>query len=207
MLLAFEFACRDSCFRLGDGETAVTRRKIYLLPLGFRNAPLLDRISAAVEKAFDLPAGRLQSVPLPEYAYNESRGQYHSPTILKSLAVRVSGDALRLLAVTEADLYVPQLSFVFGEAAVDGRVCIISLYRLRPEFYGRPPDELLFVERAAKEAIHELGHTFGLRHCPDQRCVMYFSNSIRDTDRKSAEFCAESAEHLEFQLDALKAAV
>ena len=178
----------------------MTRNKVYLLPLGFEDASLMDEIAAAVERSFGLPADRLPSLQVPQYAYNEGRGQYHSTAILKGLEARLPGDALRLLAIADVDLYVPQLNFVFGEAAVDGRVCVISLYRLHLEFYGRPPDRRLFTERAVKEAIHELGHTFGLRHCRNPRCVMYFSNSIADTDRKSAEFCDECAEKLGLRL-------
>ena len=176
---------------------------IYLLPLGDQHVPLLDAISKAVDGAFGLPASRLPPAPVPEYAYNETRGQYHSTTILKALAAHVPKDALRLLAIANVDLYVPDLNFVFGEAAVDGRVCVISLYRLRPEFHGEPTDEPLFTERAVKEAVHELGHTFGLRHCPDPHCVMHFSNSIRDTDRKSSEFCEETSKRLRSKLGAL----
>lgn len=184
----------------------MTPYKIYLLPLGFEDAALLDSISSAVEHAFGHPVDRLPAAPIPEYAFNESRGQYHSTSILKSLSRVVSRDALRLLGITDVDIYVPQLNYVFGEAAVDGQVGLISLYRLRPEFYGKPPDNRLFTERAVKEAVHEQGHTFGLRHCKDPHCVMFFSNSIEDTDRKSAEFCRECAERLASKLRMLKAA-
>ncbi|MFQ6038426.1 MAG: hypothetical protein ACE5LV_07400 [Candidatus Aminicenantales bacterium] len=86
-------------------------------------------------------------------------------------------------------MYVPQLNFVFGEAELEGHFDVISLIRLRQSFYGLPENRGLFLERAVKEAVHELGHTFGLRHCPDPRCVMHFSNSLLDTDRKEASFC------------------
>ena len=70
-----------------------------------------------------------------------------------------------------------------------GREAVIALPRLRQSFYGLPDDEKLFLARAVKEAVHELGHTYGLGHCPDARCVMHFSNSLRDTDFKSHRFC------------------
>jgi archaemetzincin len=182
------------------------RRKIYLLPMGTDDIALLGRISSAVEQAFDLPAEHLSVVPVPSFACDPRRRQYNSTSILKSLYAHIPPDALRILAVVEADLFIPQLNYVFGEAAVDGLAAVISLRRLHPEFYGEAPDDRLFAERAAKEAVHELGHTFGLHHCPDPHCVMFFSNNIADTDRKSAEFRGECAEKLRAKLQTIKAA-
>lgn len=180
--------------------------KIYLQPLGDIDARVLDRIAQEVEDTFGFPVDRLRTVTVPEQAFSAARGQYHSTALLRYLLLRVPDDALRVLGVTDVDLFVPQLNFVFGEATVDGRAGIISLRRLRPEFYGRAPDEDLFMERAVKEAVHELGHTFGLRHSSNPKCVMYFSNDIADTDRKSARFCADSARQLDRKLNPLRAA-
>ncbi len=91
--------------------------------------------------------------------------------------------------MTSVDLYAPGLNFVFGEALVFRGPALISVYRLRPEYYGMLWDEGLFHERVLKEAVHELGHTLGLGHCKNPRCVMFFSNSILETDRKSAQLC------------------
>ncbi len=87
----------------------------------------------------------------------------------------------------DVDLFVPGLNFIFGLAA--GNTAVISLARLKPEYYGEMKNVFLFRERALKEAMHELGHTFGLHHCPDIRCIMHFSNRLEDTDIKGPGFC------------------
>lgn len=130
------------------------------------------------------------SVPLPREAYNSSRHQYYSTRLLARVGNSVRrSESDYILGVTGADLYVPALNFVFGEAQMPGRAAIISLFRLKPEFYGESSNSGLFHERALKEAVHEIGHALGLTHCRRPTCVMYFSNSILDTDRKAAEFC------------------
>lgn len=132
---------------------------------------------------------------LPWEAFNARRGQYLSSAILDSLQRRAT-DAGRLLGVIDVDLYVPELNFVFGQAQFPGRAAVISLHRLDPAFYGREPDHDLFLGRAFKEGIHEIGHTFGLSHCADRRCVMSFSNSILEVDRKSDKFCGRCGKRL-----------
>ena len=97
----------------------------------------------------------------------------------------------RVLGVMDADIFASELNFVFGEAACPGKAALISEWQLKPEFYEAPPDMELFAQRSLKEAVHELGHTLGLRHCSRSSCVMYFSNSILDTDRKQSLFCDE----------------
>jgi archaemetzincin len=99
----------------------------------------------------------------------------------------------RLLGVTAFDLFVPGMNFVFGEARCPGPVAVVSTNRLRPS----PKNTRLFRERVIKEAVHEIGHTHGLKHCLDPLCVMYFSENIADTDRKKTDFCGECRSALE----------
>jgi archaemetzincin len=129
-------------------------------------------------------------MPTPQGAYNKRRNQYNSSRILARMSdFGEDCEAERVLGVTDVDLYVPHLNFVFGEAECPGRFAIISLSRLRPEFFGQPPNRALFHERSVKEAVHEIGHTLGVRHCENPECIMFFSNSLLDTDRKESTFC------------------
>jgi archaemetzincin len=122
------------------------------------------------------------------FARDRFRNQHYSTAILQAMQPLVEPGA-RLLAVTSVDLYVPVLTFVFGEAQLSGGCAVVSLHRLREEFYGLPAREELMRERLVKEAVHELGHTFGLRHCDDWRCVMTSSHGVERLDVKGAEFC------------------
>lgn len=127
------------------------------------------------------------------FAYNPLRGQYHSTEILKRLVRDVPAEGWRVLGVTDQDLYIPILTFVFGEAQLEQRGALVSLHRLRQEFYGLPTDPQLLAQRLLKESLHELGHTLGLRHCTDYLCVMSPSHAVERIDLKLAEFCAACA--------------
>ena len=125
----------------------------------------------------------------PSVAFHPERQQYHSTQMLDALSSRADDDGAVLLGVTSADLYIPILTFVFGEARVNGCCAVVSTHRLRQSFYGLPADEDLEFDRLLKEAVHELGHAFGLHHCESYACVMASSHGVERIDLKAWNLC------------------
>ncbi len=150
---------------------------------------ILGATCDAVERYFEAVCFIEEPLTPPESAYDPARRQYRSDVILGYLNLLAPDKVEKVLAVTELDLYVPGLNFVFGQAILNGRPAVVSVARLRPEFYGDPPNLSLLLERVQKEVTHEMGHLYGLEHCADRRCVMSFSNSIVEVDMKGQNFC------------------
>ena len=162
---------------------------ICLLPLGPVPEEILTSVGKTVTEVFEHSVRALPSRDLPLSCYDTHRDQYFSTGLLKKILKWSPRDALKVLGITPVDLFIPIMKYLFGEAQVSGKGAVISLFRLRPEFYGLEPDPGLYFERIAKEAVHELGHTFGLTHCRDPLCVMNSSCLIGEADCKSSELC------------------
>jgi archaemetzincin len=163
---------------------------IVIIPIGKIDSEVLRDISDVLKKAFHSKVEIHHAISIPQDALDAKRKQYHSTTILKRIKSMKPENVKRALGIIDVDLYVPELNFVFGEADIyTGVASVISLTRLRQEFYGLNPDKRLFHLRAIKEAIHEIGHTYGLGHCQNPQCIMYFSNTIKNTDNKGPGFC------------------
>jgi archaemetzincin len=152
-------------------------------------AEAVAAMTEALTNEFGVPT-RTLDLPAADFAYDPARGQYGSIAILEMLARLCPEDAWKLLAVTTRDLFIPVLTFVFGQAQLGGRVGVVSLARLKQEFYGLPPNRDVFLDRASKEALHETGHLFGLVHCGDHGCAMSLSTGVRQIDLKQAKFCS-----------------
>ncbi len=163
---------------------------ITLVPCGSVPPALLSYLQDGIKKGLNAEVVQVdKEVPVPSGAYDPRRRQYRAEAFLPLLTPFRSSNRGLVLGVTGVDLFVPELNFVFGLADSRAKCAIISLARLQPEFYAAPANPQLFKERALKEAIHELGHLLGLGHCPDPTCIMFFSNSLADTDRKGPGFC------------------
>lgn len=171
--------------RSGRGRIALV--PIYLV----EGRNLLPYLEARLVESFRLDVEVRRPWFDPERAFDSARGQYNSTLLLAQLQGGPGAGFARVLGVTSVDLFIPVLSYVFGEAQLPGRAAVMSLHRLAPDLYGLPPDEARLTERAVKEAIHELGHTFGLIHCRSPECVMRSSTYVEEIDLKGEMFCEE----------------
>jgi archaemetzincin len=156
--------------------------------IGQAQREVVDRVSALVAERFPGRVGVSvpKELPAPIEAWSPARRQYRAEVVLEQL-VPLQAGAERVLGLADLDLFVPNLNFVFGLARPGGPA-VVALARLRQEFWGAPADQDLFLARASKEAVHELGHSYGLSHCEEPGCVMRFSNTLRETDQKSDQF-------------------
>jgi archaemetzincin len=169
---------------------------IYLVAVGSVPLQVLDWIEQTVAEWCPWPVKRLPALAFPEDSFDTKRGQYKSVEIMKAVARSAPSDASRILGITEGDLAIPTLTFVFGQAQLDGAVAVVSLARLRQEFYGLPGDENVLRERVTKELLHDLGHTFGLTHCAESKCVMSLATHIGLVDNKAERYCTHCGGHL-----------
>jgi archaemetzincin len=169
---------------------------ILVVPLPGIAPPALERLGDMLADALHRPVTLAPAVTDVDFAYDVSRDQYSSRTLLAALLQRRAAGIERILGVTGLDLFIPILTFVFGEAQLDGTAAVVSTCRLDNAFYGLPVDPELHQERLEKEAIHEIGHTYGLVHCPDGLCVMRSSTYVEEIDLKRGTFCGECARAL-----------
>ncbi len=170
---------------------------MLLVPIGFSAEDDLERLRVALEARFhtrvSIYAGDFDPYPF----FDLNRNQYRSSGIIEQLEKDFSTSTSRVLGITGFDLFIPILTFVFGEARLNGRCAVVSSYRLDNKFYGLPDNPKLLLERLLKEAVHELGHTFGLIHCHNPDCVMKSSTYVEEIDFKSSLFCDKCLDKLD----------
>lgn len=165
---------------------------ILVVAIDQPSPPPLQSLCAFVEATFGVAtyaAGR-RSLDLA-VSHDLSRNQYYSTKLIKDILTEFPEHTGKILAITEHDLFVPVLSYVFGEAQLDGKVAVVSSFRFDEQLYGYPSNPTLADERLLKVSIHEIGHTFGLIHCPLFECVMHSSTTVEEIDLKRTVFCPE----------------
>ncbi|WP_022665575.1 archaemetzincin family Zn-dependent metalloprotease [Desulfospira joergensenii] len=178
----------------------MTQRSVGILPLGEVPGLVLKIMAAHILAYADLPAKILPSLETPHFALDKRRLQYDAGGILKMLESRGIKGCTKVVAVMDQDLFVPVFTHVYGEARQGGNMALVSLFRLDKNPDGSTPASSLFYERAAKIALHELGHLFDLFHCNESTCLMHFSGDLEDLDRSSFSFCRHCSVGLRFHL-------
>ena len=164
--------------------------KILLCPAGRVEQSTVEHLQEDLREVFGCPMVMEPEIEIPSNAYHKKRAQYSATVLLNTVKKKGVSRGDKILGIVDVDIYVEDLNYIFGIADASTSTCIISLTRLRQEYYGNQSDEILFRQRTAKEAVHELGHLFGLGHCSEIRCIMHFSNSLQDTDIKQSTFCS-----------------
>lgn len=167
---------------------------LQLLPVGEVDRELLEFLRVGLQQSLRIPCEILPVVLDPAGAFHPERRQYHSSEILRRMQHFVGDQCWRLLGVSDVDLYIPILTFVFGEAQMAGPCALVSAWRFRQEFYSLAPDQDLRRQRLLKEAIHEIGHTCGLAHCDNYQCAMASSHAVEWIDLKESSLCSACAQ-------------
>ena len=163
-------------------------QSIVVSPANDIEDDIAQPVCRKIQEVFGFPARIRPLLSDVDFAYNPDRNQYHSTRILEKLAEKAPSGILKIIAFTRQDLYIPILTHVYGEAQLGGKACVVSTLRLKENLSALHPRKI-FLSRVTKEAIHELGHTFNLRHCPDPACIMHYCRSIEDVDGKSEQLC------------------
>lgn len=164
---------------------------ILLVPVLPVDEWIIPTLISPLEKEFQRSVSISDEIMDASFAHDISRQQYNSTIILASFQNIFNEGVFKALGVTSADLYVPVLTYVFGEAQLDGRFGVVSLWRLDNALYGLSENKNLLVERLVKEAVHEMGHIYGLFHCRNYECVMHSSTAVDDIDVKDSVLCEQ----------------
>jgi archaemetzincin len=163
--------------------------KIVIVPLGESEFFELSRLAGHLASVFGNAVDILSGARMPEEAYSTSRGQYFSTILLQKLELLKSSDREKILGLVDDDLYTPSRAWVMGASDRVAGTAIISMYRLRQEYFGFEEEDKILYHRTCKETVHQLGHLFGMGPCRNPRCAMYSSERVQDIDGKREKFC------------------
>jgi len=161
------------------------------------NSRTFDGLSTTLRKVFSVPASVANVSLNLEDAFDSGREQYNSTALLAKILNTFDTSNNKSIVVVDVDLFIPVLTFVFGEAQLDGSAAVVSTHRLKNQYYGLPKDDALMEVRLEKEIVHELGHTFGMYHCSDYECVMKSSTYVEEIDLKKAVPCNKCQHYLD----------
>ena len=178
-------------------------KKIIISPIENIDACNYQLLGQEIHRTFGFQTEIKSLLQNVNFAYTLTRDQYHSTAILEKLASTLPSQAIKVVAITNEDLFIPILTHVYGEAQLAGKACIVSTSRLQ-EGLSLANIAKEFENRIVKEVLHELGHTFNLRHCNDKVCIMHYCRSIKDVDRKSDQLCRYCKILLEDELKKLE---
>lgn len=182
---------------------SISENSIVISPVGSQDPDILSLVSREIGSFFGYETKIITLLENIDFAIDFKRNQYYSTIVLEKLAERAPVNATKVLAITKHDLFIPILTHVFGEAQLGGKTCIISTYRLMEDLHSMEWEKALKL-RVVKEALHELGHTFKLRHCKDKSCIMSYSRSMLDVDRKSNQLCRYCRRLLDDEVERLQ---
>ncbi|MDQ2662506.1 MAG: archaemetzincin family Zn-dependent metalloprotease [Candidatus Eremiobacteraeota bacterium] len=163
--------------------------RVGIVPINALDPSVLSRLALCLEERFLMSVEVRRTLAVSNAAVNSSRQQLFLSTLTGKVLRHYPDDPGLLLVVTDFDLYKTSHRFIFGHADELRRIAVVSLHRLRAEYYGEDADDNVLFQRMLKEAVHEIGHALGLKHCYNARCAMYYSNSIFETDNKMSHFC------------------
>jgi archaemetzincin len=156
---------------------------------GFSDPPLTEFLSRHLAQYVDRDISIEECAGTLDFAFSPGRNQYSSSKILSNFLHLCPAGAEKIIGIVNVDLYIPVLTFVFGQAQLGGRAAVVSIARLHQSFYGCAQKRVLLYHRTLKEILHELGHTYNLTHCENPSCIMTHSYTVGNIDRKSSHFC------------------
>ncbi len=168
---------------------SLLKSKIVVVPMGDVDFVLVNRLASEIGPIFARSVDILKGMKMPPEAFNVVRNQYYAVILLAKLERIKANSREKVIAVCEEDLYLPDENYVLGYSDALSGTAVVSLYRLRQEFYGLPEDEAKVFPRMHKEALHQLAHLFDINECRNPRCVNYFSQIMLDIDSKGMKFC------------------
>jgi len=169
---------------------------ILLKSYGQFEKEFLEKLATQIKTVFELPVITVdEKIDISEF-YDPSRRQYDGNKLLKYMGVNTVENNVKTIGLFHVDLFIPILTFIFGQAIFKGDSGIASIYRLKNELYGMSRNEKLLFDRFLKVVVHELGHTFGLIHCHVPTCVMRSSTYVEDIDQKNYSFCPKCNEEM-----------